>query len=73
MTDQHRPDPYSPYSRKQAAAYLGISEQFLKKLDLAGKGPAAIRFGRRWQYLRRDLDAFRDAHRIDPRADREVA
>ncbi|MEA1050497.1 helix-turn-helix domain-containing protein [Lamprobacter modestohalophilus] len=65
MTQQHRPDPYS---RKQAASYLGISEAFLKKLDLSGRGPAAIRIGRRWSYLQADLDAFLDQHRHDPAA-----
>lgn len=57
--------------RKEAAAYLGISEPFLKKLDLSRQGPVAHRIGRRWTYLKPDLDAFRAKHRFDP--SREVA
>jgi hypothetical protein len=53
-------------SRKDAAAYLNISEPFLKKLDLSGRGPAAYRIGRRWTYRLKDLDAFREAHRHEP-------
>ena len=62
-------DPNTTYTRREAAAYLGISEAMLKKLALAGRGPAAIRFGRRWSYLHRDLEAFRELHRVDPRAE----
>lgn len=74
MTQQHPP---TRLTRKEAAAYLRISEAFLKKLDLAGSGPAAIRIGRRWTYLQADLDAFVERHRHDPAANdaeqREVA
>ena len=57
--------------RREAAAYLGISEPFLKKLDLSRQGPVAHRIGRRWTYLKPDLDAWREKHRYDPM--REVA
>lgn len=68
-------DPGRSYTRPEAAAYLGISEPFLRKLDLSNQGPAYIRIGRRWTYLREDLDAFRLRHRRDPAATelREVA
>jgi hypothetical protein len=56
-----RQEPSQPsYTRTTAAAYLGISEAFLKRLDLDGRGPKAIRVGRRWTYLQSDLDAFRE-------------
>ncbi|MCK7518034.1 MAG: hypothetical protein MZV64_10120 [Ignavibacteriales bacterium] len=32
----------------------------MKRLDLDGRGPKAIRIGRRWTYLQSDLDAFRE-------------
>lgn len=56
-----RQEPSQPsYTRTTAAAYLGISESSLKCLDIAGRGPCAIRVGRRWTYLQSDLDAFRE-------------
>jgi len=56
----------SSLTRSQASGYLGISEPFLKKLDLSRQGPVAYRIGRRWTYLKSDLDAWREAHRYDP-------
>lgn len=53
-------------TRKEAARYLGISEPFLKKLDLSRQGPVAHRIGRRWTYTKEDLDAWRETHRYDP-------
>lgn len=55
-------------ARAEAAAFLGISVAFLKKLDLAGRGPVAVRIGRRWTYLRSDLLAFRQSLRRAPEA-----
>lgn len=56
-----RQEPSQPScTRTTAAAYLGISEAFLKRLDLDGRGPRAIRLGRRWTYHQSDLDAFRE-------------
>jgi len=52
-------------TRPQAAALLAISEQYLKKLDLEGRGPAAYRIGRRWTYLKSDLLAWREAFRVE--------
>jgi hypothetical protein len=62
LTDlSNRLEPSQPsYTRATAAAYLGISEAFLKRLDLDGRGPRAIRINRRWTYLQSDLDAFRE-------------
>lgn len=62
LTDlSNRLEPSQPsYTRVTAAAYLGISEAFLKRLDLDGRGPVATRIGRRWTYLQSDLDAFRE-------------
>ncbi|NCA72344.1 MAG: DNA-binding protein [Sphingobacteriia bacterium] len=59
-------DPEPSLTRAEAAAFLGISVAFLKKLDLAGRGPVAVRIGRRWTYLRSDLLAFRDSCRTVP-------
>lgn len=72
LTDlSNRQEPSQPsYTRVTAAAYLGISEAFLKRLDLDGRGPRAIRVGRRWTYLQSDLDAFREQLKGD---DREAA
>ena len=56
----------SSLSRKQASRYLGISEPFLKKLDLRRQGPIAYRIGRRWTYRKPDLDVWRETHRYDP-------
>ena len=52
-------------TRAQAADYLRVSESFLKKKDLAGKGPAAYRCGKRWTYLVRDLVAWRETFRVE--------
>lgn len=59
-------DPEPSLTRAEAAAFLGISVAFLKKLDLAGRGPVAVRIGRRWTYLQSDLLAFRHACRQVP-------
>jgi hypothetical protein len=58
-------DAYASLTRAQAAAFLGISPAFLKKLDLDGRGPAAYRIGRRWTYQRADLLMWREAFRVE--------
>lgn len=58
--DDRQEPPQPSYTRATAAAYLGISESFLKRLDLDGRGPGAVRVGRRWTYHQSDLDAFRE-------------
>lgn len=77
--DPQRPQPVAPVfnpaaplyhldhvlTRVQAADYLRVSESFLKKKDLAGKGPAAYRCGKRWTYLVRDLVAWRETFRVE--------
>lgn len=65
------PDPL--FRRADAARYLQISEAFLKQLDYTGRGPAAIRIGRRWLYRQSDLEAFLDRQRCEPAATAEVA
>lgn len=59
------PDPAASLTRPQAAAFLGISPGFLKKLDLEGRGPAAYRIGRRWTYQKADLLAWREVFRAE--------
>ena len=61
------PDPNASLTRPQAAAFLGISAPFLKKLDLEGRGPAAYRIGRRWTYQKADLLAWRETFRVESR------
>jgi hypothetical protein len=74
MSIAHRKTPNAFLTRREAAAYLGISESLLKSLDLKGRGPAAFRLSRRWLYTRHDLDAFLQRHYQDPAASlREVA
>ena len=65
-TTQQHPNPNRALSRKQAAAYFGISESFLKQLDLSGRGPRAYRLGRRWLYRTADLDQFLERHVAEP-------
>jgi excisionase family DNA binding protein len=54
VDDTQQPSP-DVLTQAQAAAYLGISVELLRKETLAGRVPAA-RLGRRWRYSRAALD-----------------
>lgn len=43
---------------KDAAPYLGVSEDFLKHARITGKGPAFVKIGRKVLYRQVDLDAY---------------
>lgn len=45
-------------TRKQAAAYLGVSVGWLAQRATAGTGPAITRIGNKVKYLIEDLDQF---------------
>ncbi len=54
-------------TRKQAAAYLGISLSTLVRRHRKNKGPALIRDGGKIKYRRQDLDTYLNVHcREDP-------
>ena len=54
---------------KTAAAYLGVSPQFLEISRHRGEGPAYSRLTRQIRYQREDLDGWMSKRREDPEAD----
>lgn len=58
-----RPDN-APYTRTEAAAYLGLAVNTLKFQAYKGTGPAYHKLGRKVVYTRADLDAYREAGRV---------
>ena len=57
------PDPVA-YDTPQASAYCGLERQQLERLRVHGGGPRYIKLGRLCRYLRADLDAWLQAHRV---------
>lgn len=56
-------------NERQAADVIDARPGTLAVWRTRGKGPAYIRIGARMiRYRRADLDAFIDAHRVDPKA-----
>jgi len=59
------------YSETEAACYIGMSRSFLRQDRMDGPragrttGPQYIRIGRSIRYLKEDLDAWLEAHRIE--------
>jgi Helix-turn-helix domain len=52
-----------------ASDYLGdVPERTLRQWRYLGKGPAYVKVGRHVRYLKRDLDAFIQARRVDPQS-----
>lgn len=49
-------------SRKEAAIYLGLSEQWLTDLAFRQQGPRFYKLGRRCLYTVEDLDAWFNAN-----------
>jgi excisionase family DNA binding protein len=48
---------------QQAARFLGVSDSFLRRLIRAGKGPQAVRVGKRRKYTEADLRAWVEANK----------
>ncbi|SEG69702.1 Helix-turn-helix domain-containing protein [Methylobacterium sp. 190mf] len=55
-----------PLDRKETARRLGVSPSFLDKARANGEGPAVYKFGRRCVYRAKDVEAYAEAHRVDP-------
>lgn len=61
MSDQHvNSDPlFSPsMSRKEAAAFLGLSPKTLANWKTLEQGPQPFKIGNRTRYLRDEIEAF---------------
>jgi excisionase family DNA binding protein len=59
----------APLSPKQAAKYLGVSEPALRLWRAEKRGPRWYRAGEKLvRYRKVDLDAWIEAHLIDPAA-----
>lgn len=62
---------------KEAAVYLGLSDQTLANWRVRGRGPAYLRLGGagrpRIVYLPEDLDAFLRANRVQTSGSKAVA
>jgi hypothetical protein len=56
-------------SEREASAYLGpVSARTLQDWRVRGTGPAYTKLGRRVAYAIADLDSFKAAGRIEPKA-----
>jgi predicted DNA-binding transcriptional regulator AlpA len=61
----------------EAALYIGMSESFLRQSRMDGirenrtPGPPFVRIGRSVRYLRKDLDAWLEKYRQEPREGEE--
>jgi hypothetical protein len=53
-------------NEKEAAIVLGCSVAALRKWRLLGKGPAYCKVGRLVRYAAGDLQAYLEAHRVQP-------
>ena len=53
---------------KRAAEHLGVEPITLKVWRCKGKGPAYHKLGNRVTYDIPDLDAYKQAHRVEPGA-----
>lgn len=47
---------------KEAAQYLGVSEDYMKRARITGKGAVFVKIGRRVVYRVDDLNQFMDKH-----------
>ena len=46
----------------EAAAYMSVSQDFLKRARVTGKGPVFVKIGRKVLYRLKDIDAFIEKH-----------
>jgi predicted DNA-binding transcriptional regulator AlpA len=58
--------PHGALREGDASRYLGMSRAWLRQSRMRGRGPAFIRIGRSVRYRLADLEAWLDAHRVDP-------
>ena len=66
-----KPNPAASPSvvdERGAATLLGIAPATLRNIRSQGRGPKYCRVGRRVVYRVRDVDAYLDAHAVDPEA-----
>lgn len=57
-------------NQREAAAYIGVSERHLRKLEADGEGPPSAKIGRSKRYDVADLDAWMAARKApDERLD----
>lgn len=68
---RHRSTPTS-LTERDASLYDGFSVDWHRKARREGFGPAFIRCGRTIRYRAADLDAWIDAHRVEPRANKSA-
>ena len=54
------------YGEKAAAEYLGLSVRTLQKRRFERKLPPYLKISKSVKYLKKDLDAFLEQHRINP-------
>lgn len=62
--------PRQSLNEQDAAAYLDVSRDYLKKKRRFGGGPAFIRIARMIRYRVSDLDGFLEAHLVDQKSHR---
>lgn len=61
-----------PLTTREAAKYLGLSWESMRVWRYQGKGPRYVKYcNRAIRYRIEDLDAFMEAHLVDPGADSE--
>ena len=53
-------------TERAAADYIGLSVRTLQKRRFERQNPPYLKIGRSVRYRQEDLDAFLDAHRINP-------
>ena len=64
--DRHAPPARPPLTLAQAAAYLNVSERFMRRL-VAERRIAFHKVGHFLRFRSADLDAFLEAGRVEPR------
>ena len=79
MAHRHTPAPTHPAAslneagavlpavlrEADAARYIGLSQAYLRKSRLFGRGPAFVRLRRTVMYRVRDLDQFLESHLVN--------
>lgn len=70
MSQQTPADTPRTLHEPDASRYIGLSRAYLRQARAQGRGPAYLRIGRAVRYRVVDLDAFLDAHRVEPRGGR---
>jgi hypothetical protein len=65
--------PKTVYTEVDAATYIGYAPHYLREARRRGYGPVYIRIDRAIRYRRHDLDAWLEAHKVEPRAPNRVA